>query len=100
MIRSLLAAFLVLLFAPATLAQPPAPARALPDGAEHWTASPDRMTFTANGVSFPRRAGAVIFNRSMAFGQRNAGLDNALIYASDDNCVDRDRLCLPAGSRP
>jgi len=55
-----------------------------PTGAEFWTPSDERMTFIAAGISFPRRAGAVSFNRSIAFGQRNVGLDNALIYASDD----------------
>jgi len=45
------------------------------------------MTFTAARISFPRRVGAVSLNRSIAFGQRNAGLDNGLIYASDDRAL-------------
>jgi hypothetical protein len=58
-----------------------------PDGAEYWTPSENRMTFIAAGISFPRRAGAVSFNRSIAFGRQNTGLDNGLIYGSDDNAL-------------
>jgi hypothetical protein len=45
------------------------------------------MTFTAAAISFPRRAGAVSLNRSIAFGQNNSGLDNGLLYASDDGAM-------------
>lgn len=68
-------------------APPQARAPAQPDGAEYWTGTAERMTFTAAGISFPRRVGAVSFNRSIAFGRQNAGLDNGLIYASDDNAL-------------
>jgi hypothetical protein len=92
--RSSLAFLLAALsLAAAAAAQPPAPPAAQapptqrPDGAEHWTSSAERMIFTATETSFPRRAGAVRLNRSIAFGRRNAGLDNGLIYASDDRAL-------------
>jgi hypothetical protein len=86
---------LLLLLGPAAMAQaptaasPPAPAQPVqpPDGAEYWTASDQRMTFTAAGISFPRRVGAVSLERSIAFEQNNIGLDNGLIYASDDEAL-------------
>lgn len=90
MIRYLLAFGVALSLDAAATPQTPSPPAAQsqapqrPDGAEYWTSSGERMTFTATGISFPRRVGAVRLNRSIAFGRRNAGLDNALIYGSDD----------------
>jgi len=92
-IRYLLAFGAALSLGPAAASQAPSPPSAQtrppqrPDGADYWTASDERMTFTAARISFPRRAGAVGLNRSIAFGQRNAGLDNGLIYASDDRAL-------------
>lgn len=93
MIRSLLAFGAALSLGPAAASQTPSPPPAQaqppqrPDGAEYWTPSDERMTFTAARISFPRRVGAVSLNRSIAFGQRNVGLDNGLIYASDDEAL-------------
>lgn len=93
MIRYLLAVGAALSLGPAAASQTPSPPPAQtqppqrPDGAEHWTASDERMTFTAARISFPRRVGAVSLNRSIAFGQRNIGLDNGLIYGSDDRAL-------------
>lgn len=93
MIRYLLAIAAALSPGPAAASQAPSPPPAQtqppqrPDGAEYWTASDQRMTFTAARISFPRRVGAVGLNRSIAFGQRNVGLDNGLIYASDDHAL-------------
>ncbi|HEV2815979.1 MAG TPA: hypothetical protein VGW40_01960 [Allosphingosinicella sp.] len=93
MIRSLFALGAALTLASAAISQTPSPPSAQtdprqgPDGAEYWTASDERMTFAAAGISFPRRAGAVRLTRPVAFGQRNAGLDNGLIYDSDDRAL-------------
>lgn len=93
MIRYLLALAAALSLGPAAASQtqsPPSPQtnpRQGPDGAEYWTGSDERLTFTAARISFPRRAGAVGLTRSVAFGQHNTGLDNGLIYDSDDNAL-------------
>jgi hypothetical protein len=78
----LLIAFAFLVAAPAGAA-----AQTRPTGAEYWTETGERMTLTAARIGFPKRAGAALFRRSVAFGERSEGMNNALFYASADEEV-------------
>lgn len=52
-----------------------------------WVRADGRITLASAGLSFPERAGAVVFERSHEFSRQGEGLDNAVQYVSPDRQV-------------
>ena len=52
-----------------------------------WSRSGERITFTLTGISLPIQAGATRLIRSVEASLQGRGLDNALLYSSQDEAV-------------